>query len=158
VRGSDLEFYTVLLPDRAAQLDGRIARCLASKFKLRHRALPMEEALQEDLEQWMWRIGCSAGEVRGWESIATLRTRDPMRTYILGNVGVVAGHYYWRRGGLMQAVIEHACPELLALPFNRDVGIRRLYQRAARRGRMLRGREPKRRQGGGLSEQVAGAF
>lgn len=237
-RVSELAFYTVLLPDRAAQLDGRIARRLASRHRLDHLALRMRDPIQADLEEWNGRIASGVGEFRGWQSCTTNKRLDAAYSHLLGNVGEVARSYFWRRddhegtqitperlvehckaptteetlaaarawldaaptddalalldlfyveqrlgcwaglfpyadyqgpgftifpmchpeivrrmaalpvrmrrdGSLMEAVVRQTWPELLEIPFNREVGIRRLWQRVSRRARMLSPRAPR---------------
>ena len=112
-----LELFTLDIGDRNSTIDCDTARRIARRFGLKHRVLPMEKARDEDLEEWMFRIGYSTSERRGWQC-ATMYKRLPGGHAVLtGNGGEVARAYYWREDDTEATVVtperlvEHcACP------------------------------------------------
>ncbi len=91
-----LELITAEIGDLGAAIDCDTARRIAKRFGLKHRILPKESATEEDLQEWMFRISFSTGEIRGWQS-ATMFKRLPRGRAVLGEaVGELARGYWWR--------------------------------------------------------------
>jgi hypothetical protein len=100
-----LELMTVEINDETAAIDCDTARRIAGRFGLRHRVLPMEESTQAELDEWVVRVGCSVGEVRGWQSAATLNRLPRGHAMLLGTGGELARGYCWREDDTEAAVI-----------------------------------------------------
>jgi hypothetical protein len=90
-----LELLTFELGDQRAAIDCDTARRIARRFGLSHVVLPLEKATQEDLEQWMYRIGYSTGEVRGWQCATMVKRLPGGRTILEENIGELARGYWW---------------------------------------------------------------
>jgi hypothetical protein len=82
-----LELFTVPIPDDGAYVDVAIARRIARRFRLRHFVPQFQESRQEDLDEWMFRIGCSTGEQRGWRAATMFRQANPAYAQLDGAVG-----------------------------------------------------------------------
>ena len=67
----------------------------AKHFGLQRRVLPREDARAEDLEEWMFRIGYSIGEVRGWQSATMYKRLAGGHAMLEGNIGEVGRSYQW---------------------------------------------------------------
>jgi hypothetical protein len=90
-----LEFFTAEIGDEGAATDCDTARRIAKRFGLRHRVLPREQARDEDLEEWMFRIGYSTSERRGWQAVTMYKRLPGGHAVLAGNAGEVARAYYW---------------------------------------------------------------
>jgi hypothetical protein len=90
-----LELFTAEIGDKGAAIDCDTARRIAKHFGLRHRVLPREDARAEDLEEWMFRIGYSIGEVRGWQSATMYKRLAGGHAMLEGNIGEVGRSYQW---------------------------------------------------------------
>jgi hypothetical protein len=76
-------------------VDVRIAEAISSAHGLAHRTLDYEVATDQQLGEWLERVGhCCAG--RTWRSVRTLRSLDPAAAWLPGLGGEVARAYYWR--------------------------------------------------------------
>jgi hypothetical protein len=114
-----VELFTAQIPDKNGRIDCDVATRIARRFGLTHYVLSTESATEEDLEEWMFRIGFSTGEIRGWES-ATMFKRLPNggRAMLKGLVGELARGFYWYKDDTETAampperLIEHCntCP------------------------------------------------
>ena len=93
-----VELLTVPIPDDDAFIDVAIARKIARRFRLRHFVPQFQKSMKEDLDEWMFRIGNSTGELRGWQATSMFRQANPSYSMLLGNVGEVA-RAYWSRSG-----------------------------------------------------------
>jgi hypothetical protein len=91
-----LELFTVSRKDDGGVIDTAIARKIAKRFRLRHFVLQLKKPKQEDLDEYMFRISYSVGEVRGWLATTTYKQIDPAYANLLGLVGEV-GRTYWSR-------------------------------------------------------------
>jgi len=90
-----LELLTFELGDQRAAIDCDTARRIASCFGLSHSVVPFEEAVPEDLDQWMFRIGYSTGEVRGWHCATMVKRLPGGRAVLEENIGELARGYWW---------------------------------------------------------------
>ncbi len=90
-----LELFTAEIGDEGAANDCDTARRIASRFGLRHRVLRREPARDEDLEEWMFRIGYSTSERRGWQAVTMYKHLPGNHAVLAGNAGEVARAYYW---------------------------------------------------------------
>ena len=93
-----MELFTVPMPDDDAYIDVAIARKIARRFHLLHFVPQSQKPKQKDLDEYMFRIGYSTGELRGWQATSMFRQANPGYSMLLGNVGEVA-RTYWSRGG-----------------------------------------------------------
>jgi hypothetical protein len=67
--------------------------------------LPLEQAREEDLEEWMFRISYSTGERRGWQCATMYKRLPGNRAVLEGNIGEVARGYWWRKDDTEATVI-----------------------------------------------------
>jgi hypothetical protein len=119
-----IRFFTLPSPDWKAELDVDIARRIARRFGLDHVCLESAPATEEDLARWVYRTGCSVGEVRGWRSVRSFNRLGSERPWLSGLGGEVARSIYRRREDAAssplgsRALLERfslpAHPELLA--------------------------------------------
>lgn len=100
-----LELLTVELGNQPSAVDCKTSRRIAERFGLKHRVLPMERATEADLQEWMFRIGYSTGEVTGWQCATTWKRLPGGRAMLGGNVGELARGYYWREDDTETTVI-----------------------------------------------------
>jgi hypothetical protein len=99
-----LELITFRMDDNRAAIDCDTAGRIAKRFGLRHQVLT-DKATKADMDEWMFRISYSTGEVRGWQC-ATMYKRLPGGHALLeGNVGEVARGYWWRADDTETTVI-----------------------------------------------------
>jgi len=82
-----LELLTVPIPDDGAFVDVAIARKIARRFHLRHFVPRFQEPKQEDLDEYMFRIGYSMGELRGWQAATMFKQANPAYAQMDGAVG-----------------------------------------------------------------------
>jgi hypothetical protein len=101
-----LELYTAQIPDGSAQVDCAVASSIAKKYGLNHRILASEDATQEDLDEWMFRIGSSTGEVRGWKCATMYKRLPGGHAMLRGNVGELARGFWWRADDVETTVIS----------------------------------------------------
>ena len=90
-----LELFTTEIGDKGAAIDCDTARRIAKRFGLRHRVLPREDAREEDLEEWMFRIGYSTGEYRGFQSATTYKRLPGGHAVLEGNIGELGRRHVW---------------------------------------------------------------
>jgi hypothetical protein len=90
-----VEFFTFSLDDHNARVDCDIARRLAASFGLRHRVLDFVPPDENDLDLWMYRSGCCAGERRGRLVVRTYRQLDPERAELPGLMAELGRHAYF---------------------------------------------------------------
>lgn len=102
---SRLELFTAEIGDEGAATDCDTARRIAKRFGLRHRVLRREPARDEDLEEWMFRIGYSTSERRGWRAVTMYKRLPGGHAVLAGNAGEVARAYYWNDGDTETTVI-----------------------------------------------------
>jgi hypothetical protein len=100
-----VELFTRAIGDRRSLIDCDTARRIAKRFRLRHLLLPMEEATDEDREEWMFRIGYSTGECRGWRCATMYKRLPGGHALLIGNGGEVARAYFWREDDTEATVI-----------------------------------------------------
>lgn len=91
-----IAFFTYALPDAVGRLDCYIAKRMAKRFGLPHKILPFHPASVTEKEEWVYRTGCSVGDVRGFEAVRTVKQLDPKRVYLPGFVGEVGRGFYWK--------------------------------------------------------------
>jgi len=103
-----LELLTFPLPDDGAYLDTIIARKIAQRFGLRHFVPRFQRPKQEDLDEWMFRIGYSTGELRGWQASTTIKKTDRAHANLTGNMGEVGRAYYCRKDESETSIITAA--------------------------------------------------
>jgi len=77
------------MPDDRAYLDVAIARKISRRFGLRHFVPRFERPKQEDLDEWMFRIGYSTGEVRGWQASTMIKKTDLAYAHLTGHMAGV---------------------------------------------------------------------
>jgi hypothetical protein len=82
-----LELLTVPIPDDGARIDIDTARKIAKRFNIRHFVPKQQKPKQEDLDEYMFRIGYSTGEVRGWQAATTNKQANPAYALLYGQVG-----------------------------------------------------------------------
>lgn len=99
-----LELFTAEVGDDIAAIDCNTARRIAKRFGLEHRVLPLEEATEEDLAEWMFRISYSTGERRGWQS-ATMLKRLPGGHAVLQGSGAELGTNFGMRRRFSEATV-----------------------------------------------------
>jgi hypothetical protein len=100
-----LEFFTAEIGDVGAATDCDTARRIAKRLGLRHRILPWEEPRDEDLEEWMFRIGYSTSERRGWRTVTMYKHLPGGHAVLAGNAGEIARAYYWNDSDTEATVI-----------------------------------------------------
>lgn len=91
-----LDFYTIRVPDTQGELDARVAGALARQLGLRHTVVPYIEPSADDLDEWLFRVGCSTTALRGWRASTTYKQLDPRWTMLVGMVGEVGRASNWR--------------------------------------------------------------
>jgi len=90
-----LELFTVPIPGDDAFIDVGIARKIARRFRLRHFVPRFQEPKQEDLDEYMFRIGFGTGEVRGWMAATMFKQANPAYAQLDGGIcGLERGKYY----------------------------------------------------------------
>jgi len=90
-----LELFTVMLPDDGAFLDVAVARKIAGRCGIPHLVPKVEESSQEDLDDFMHRIGYGTGELRGWQAATMFRKANPAYAQLDGAVGALdRGGFY----------------------------------------------------------------
>jgi hypothetical protein len=90
-----LELITARIPDDTAIIDCDIAHKIADKFQLSHSTLLYKEAKTDDLNEWLFRIGCAAGEPRGWQSATTFKQLENGHAKLYGVLGELARGPLW---------------------------------------------------------------
>jgi hypothetical protein len=90
-----LEFFTAEIGDEGSATDCDTARRIAKHFRLKHQVLRREQARDEHLEEWMFRIGYSTSELRGWRAVTMYKRLPGGHAVLAGNGGEVARAYYW---------------------------------------------------------------
>ncbi|MBL8539180.1 MAG: hypothetical protein JNK68_02290 [Betaproteobacteria bacterium] len=90
-----LELFTAEIGDAGAATDCDTARRIAKRFGLKHHVLRRENAREEDLEEWMFRISYSTSERRGWQAVTMYKRLPGGHAVLAGNAGEVARAYYW---------------------------------------------------------------
>jgi len=90
---SQIECYTFRLA--GAQLDLRIARVIARRFRFRHYAVAWVEPSAQDQQEWQERTGrCVGGSA--WHLASTLKQLQGSAIRTSGLCGEVGRSYYWR--------------------------------------------------------------
>ncbi len=102
---SRLELFTRAIDDRNATVDCDTARRIARRFNLKHLTLPMVEATDRDLEEWMFRIAYSTSEIRGRQCATMYKQLPGGHAVIGGQAGEIARGYYWCEGDTEATVI-----------------------------------------------------
>ncbi|HQR51697.1 MAG TPA: hypothetical protein PLZ79_00375 [Burkholderiales bacterium] len=100
-----LELFTRAIDDRNATVDCDTARRIARRFNLKHLTLPMVEATDRDLEEWMFRIAYSTSEIRGRQCATMYKQLPGGHAVIGGQAGEIARGYYWCEGDTEASVI-----------------------------------------------------
>jgi len=101
-----LELYTTQVPDGSARTDCAVASRIAKKYGLNHRILASEDATPADLDEWMFCIGSSVGEVRGWKCATMYKRLPGGHARLMGNVGEVARGFWWRSDDVETTVLS----------------------------------------------------
>jgi hypothetical protein len=90
-----LELFTVPVQDDGAKIDLAIARKIARRFGLRHFVSKFEMPKQEDLDEYMFRIGYGTGEPYGWQAATMFKQANPAYAQLDGGIcGLERGKYY----------------------------------------------------------------
>jgi hypothetical protein len=107
-----IECLTIRIGDSSSQIDCETASEIAREFALRHTLLSQATPTADDLDEWMYRISYSTGEIRGLSCATTMKTLAGHDYALLkGNVGEVARGFYWFDDDSENSVIP---PERLA--------------------------------------------
>lgn len=77
-----VRFFTAAFPDELGVIDLATAPTLAERFCLQHRILPWLEPSLADIELFMYRTGCLAGEQRGRRAAPTYNQLGGSEVYI----------------------------------------------------------------------------
>ena len=93
--GPKLDLYTLQIGDRGAAIDCDTAQRIARRFGLQHRVVPLEQATEADLEEYMSRISYASGEMRGWQTATMLKRLDEGHAILEGHLGELARGYWW---------------------------------------------------------------
>jgi len=93
-----LELFTVPIPDDGGYIDVAIARKIAKRFRLPHFVPKYQRSKPEDLERFMYRIGYSTGELRGWQSTTMFQEADPGYAQLDGAIGALERGIWYRIG------------------------------------------------------------
>jgi hypothetical protein len=88
-----LELVTFRMDDNRAAIDCDTARRIAKRLGLKHRVLA-DKATEEDLEEWMFRISYSTGELRGCTAATMLKQLTGGHAMFVENVGELARAYW----------------------------------------------------------------
>ena len=94
--GIGIQCFTVDFDDPLSNLDCKISSEIAKRFGLRHEVISFDDASDQELRLWMYRIGCSANAVRAWygqRAFAKLGVEQP---HVMGVGAEVASGIYWR--------------------------------------------------------------
>jgi hypothetical protein len=73
---------------------------------LNYKILASEDATPEDLDEWMFRIGSSTGEVRGWKCATMYKRLPGGHAMLFGNVGELARGFWWQADDMETTVIS----------------------------------------------------
>jgi len=82
-----VELFTVPIPDDSAYLDVAIARKIGNRVGMRHLIPNYEASTQEDLDEYMYRIAYSTGEVRGYQAATMFKKANPAYAQLGGAIG-----------------------------------------------------------------------
>lgn len=82
-----VELLTVPIPDDGALVDVDVAKRIARRFRLRHVVPQFQKPVQEDLDEYMFRISNSTGEFRGWQARTMFKQANPAYAQLDGGVG-----------------------------------------------------------------------
>jgi hypothetical protein len=107
---SNIEYFTIGLPDASGMRDGRVASELARRFGLRHRILEWRESSAAVLDDWQKRTGFGVAGRTG-KSAATLSQLDSSRVVMYGLCIEVGRSERWRASDFSGAAL--AAEELL---------------------------------------------
>jgi len=100
-----LELFTVPIGDDGGYLDVAVARRIAKRFGLRHFVPEYRESTDEDLAEYMSRIGYGTGELRGWRSTTMFRQANPAYAQLDSAVGALDRGGFYRNGDTISSVI-----------------------------------------------------
>lgn len=93
-----LELFTVPIPDDGAYIDIAIARKISKRFHLRHLVPKYQRSKPEDLDRFMFRIGYSTGELRGWQTTTMFQQANPKYAQLDGAIGALERGVWYRIG------------------------------------------------------------
>jgi len=91
-----LELITAEIGDDLSSMDCDIAKRIARRLGLKHHVLPMKTATESDLQEWLFRVSNSVGQVRGWQSATTFKSLAGGHANLLGIGGELARGYWWQ--------------------------------------------------------------
>jgi hypothetical protein len=91
----DLTYFTVQFDDYQGEVDTWLARRLTSAMGLEHRVVTLAEPRQTDLEEWLLRVGCSVGEVRGWRASTSVKALGSDWVTMTANIGETGRGRRW---------------------------------------------------------------
>lgn len=100
-----LELLTVPIQDEGAIIDVDIARKIAKRFRMRHFVPRFQEPKEEDLDEWMYRIGYSTGELRGWQAATMFKQANPAYAQLDGAIGALERGAWYIRGDTVSSRI-----------------------------------------------------
>ena len=82
-----LTLFTVPLPDDDALIDVDVAGRIARRLGLRHFVPAWRESSRRELDEYLYRIGNSTGEVRGWRYASMFWQANPSYVQFDGGIG-----------------------------------------------------------------------
>ena len=95
-----VKLFTYRLPDDMGEFDCFLARKIARKVNIPHRIIPTLSASEEEREAWLFRTGCSVGEMRGLDAVPMVKQLDRDRVFLPGYVCEFGRAYYWKASGV----------------------------------------------------------
>ena len=102
-----MELFTVPMPDDYAYIDVAIAQENRSAIPPAPFVPQSQKPKQKDLDEYMFRIGYSTGELRGWQATSMFRQANPGYSMLLGNMARCS-RTFWSRGGDTESSEMHA--------------------------------------------------
>jgi hypothetical protein len=91
----DQTFFTVRFDDYQGEVDTWLAQRLTAAMGLKHRVVRLSEPRQSDLEEWLLRVGCSVGEVRGWRASTSVKALGSDWVTMTANIGETGRGRRW---------------------------------------------------------------
>lgn len=108
----EIECLTVEIGDDGSQIDCEIASQIYQKLNIKHTLLGKVTPERDDLDEWMYRISYSTGEMRGLSCATAMKKLSGHDHALLkGNAGEIARGFYWFDDDSEDSVIP---PERLA--------------------------------------------
>ncbi len=94
----DVDFYTLSVGDRQADIDVFLARTLAQRYGLRHNVIRTATASNDEQLRWLYRTGCVASEDRGREITNAYYQLDPARAELTADFGEIMRDFATKPG------------------------------------------------------------